>query len=267
MENTVLVKLGGSVITDKSEPYKERRNIIRRLCSEIKDVRDEIQDIELVVGHGGGSYPHQSAKKYRTHKGIVDEDSYEGIARVQHDAARLNRIVVEEMIEAGLPAISVQPSAGCVAEGGEIHSWDLKSLKKALDLSLVPVPYGDVALDYKKGCCILSTEKLLQYLARKLKAKKLVLCSDVDGVYTSDPSKNDDAELIEEINPENYREIRNCLTGSNEEDVTGGMLHKVERCLDLAEKGIDCHIIGGENKGALRNSLLDREVNGTLITC
>lgn len=265
-ENITLVKLGGSVITDKTNPYTERREVISRLSSEIKEALEERSNLQVVVGHGGGSYPHQSASKYETHKGIINEKSREGIARVQHDAARLNRIVVEEMIDAGLHAISKQPSANCIAEDGEIHSWDLSSLKKALDLDLIPVPYGDVALDHKKGCCILSTEKLLAHVAEKLGADKLILCSDVGGVYTSDPSRDENAELIEKITPKNFDEIKGYLTGSSGEDVTGGMLHKVERCLKLAENGVDCHIVNGEKDGILREKLLGEDLSGTLIT-
>lgn len=263
--NLVLIKLGGSVITDKSQPYTERREAIRRLCSEIKEGMEERPDLKFVVGHGGGSYPHHSASKYQTHKGLVNEESYEGIAMVQRDAASLNRIVLDCMLEANIPALSIQPSSACIAKDGEIHGWNLENLKKALDLGLTPIPYGDVALDHEKGCCILSTEKLLSHIAKNLGADKLVLCSDVEGVFTGDPSE-EESELVRKITPANYEELKKELCGASGEDVTGGMLHKVETCLELVEEGIDCQIVNGEKKGNLKRSIKGDENLGTLIT-
>lgn len=266
MSETILIKWGGSLITDKTTPYMERKDVIDRLSSELRDFMDQKPDTQLVVGHGGGSYPHQSASKYQTHKGIINEKSYEGIAKVQQDASRLNRIVIDSLIENGVPAMSVQPSASCVANDGEIHWWDLKAVREALDKNMIPVPYGDVALDIAKGCCILSTEKLLSHIASDLDPDRLILCGNTEGVFTGDPAENEDAELIEKITPQNFSEVKEYLTGSQGKDVTGGMLHKVEMCLELASGGVDCELINGERKDILKKSLLGEDVVGTLIT-
>ena len=63
----ILLKLGGSLITDKTKPYTANIPVIKRLAREIHEAREE-KDINLIVGHGGGSFPHVSAKKYQTHK-------------------------------------------------------------------------------------------------------------------------------------------------------------------------------------------------------
>ena len=271
-EELILVKLGGSVITFKHRPFYEDLDTIKRLAREIKEARDE-KDFRLIVGHGGGSYPHIPAKQYETFKGVIDEKSYEGIAKVQDAASRLNRIIVGELIDAGVNAVSFHLSSSCIAENGVIKKIFLDPLKKLLDFNMVPVPYGDVCLDLKKGCCILSTEMILTYLAKtfietekKYKVSRIIMCTDVGGVFTDDPKRNLHAELIPKITPDNFDEIAAYVKGSLAVDVTGGMLHKVKSLLELAKLGIESEIIDGKKPGMLKRALLGERGLGTLIT-
>jgi len=261
MKGITLVKLGGSLITDKSKPFTARNDVISRLCREIK----EAQPMPLVVGHGGGSFPHQSAARYETQKGAINENSWEGFCAVQNDAAKLNRIVVNAMLEAGIHAVSFQPSASCITENGRIKEWDMKALERMLDAGVVPVPYGDVAVDKKQGMSIISTEEILLYLAEKLKAKRVLFCGKTDGVFTADPGKDGNATLIKEITKKNFSEVRGYLTGSDGTDVTGGMLHKVERALEIARKGVTVEIINGAKDGMLKRALMGEAGLGTVI--
>lgn len=264
MKNLILVKLGGSLITDKIKPFTLRTGVIKRIAREIHEAREK-KKIKLIVGHGGGSFPHKPAKDYRTNEGIINKESYKGISLVQDAAARLNRIIVSSLIKAGENAVSVQPSAGFIAENGRIKKWFLEPLKEMLEHNLLPVPYGDVALDIKKGCCIISTEEILNYLAKQLNSKKIILAGIVDGVFTSDPQKNPNAELIPEINSKNYKIVKKYLAGSAGIDVTGGMLHRVERMWELAKIGVEIEIINGEKEGNLKRALLGKKVKGTII--
>jgi len=265
MEDLVLVKLGGSLITDKTKPFTPRLDIIKRLAREIHESREE-REIKLIIGHGGGSFPHKPAKDYRTNNGIISKESYEGISLVQDAASKLNRIIVNSLIEAGENAVSVQPSAGFIAENGRIKEWYLEPIKEMLKHDLLPVPYGDVALDIKKGCCIISTEEILNYLARKLNSKRVILAGVTDGVFTSDPQKNPNAKLIPEINSKNYEDFKKYLGKSAGIDVTGGMLHRVNRMFELAKFGVEAKIINGEIEDNLKRTLLGEKILGTIIT-
>jgi isopentenyl phosphate kinase len=258
MNELIFVKLGGSLITEKSRPYTARLDVIDRLARQLRDAREE-KGFKLLTGHGGGSFPHTSAKKYETDKGFIDENSVEGFCRVHDDAARLNRIVVGALLEAGETAVSVQPSSCCVAENGRILEWYLKPIDSLLKNNMVPVVYGDAALDVKKGCCILSTEVIFEHLANILKPSRIILCGKVDGVLDSN------GKVIGEITENNFPGIKGYLSGSDGIDVTGGMFHKVEMMLDLAKKGIKSEVINGEKPGNLRKSLLGEKVLGTVI--
>lgn len=264
MKDLILIKLGGSLITDKTKPFTPRLDVISRLAREIREAREE-KGIKIIVGHGGGSFPHKPAKDYRTNEGIINKESYKGICLVQHAASQLNRIIVNSFIEVGENAVSVQPSAGLVAEDGRIKEWYLESIKEMLKHNLLPVPYGDVALDIKKGCCIISTEEVLNYIARQLGSKRIILAGIVDGVFTADPQKNPNAKLISEVNSKNYEEIKKYLGGSAGIDVTGGMLHRIESMLELTKFDIQSEVINGEKENYLKRALLGETKLGTII--
>lgn len=261
MKDLVLVKLGGSLITDKLKPYTVRQDVLNRLVREIK----ESECTKLIVGHGSGSFGHQSAHKYHTQRGMINPRSCEGISVVHNDAAKLNSIVVQSFLDVGLNAISIQPSAGIICKKGKIIKWDMDPIRQMLDKNILPVPYGDVGMDISQGCCITSTEDELAYIATKLGAKRIIIVGKVDGVMTSDPVIDANAKLIREITTKNYAKIKSSLTGSDGVDVTGGMLSKVESLIYLAKKGIESEIINGVNPGNLLISLRGESGIGTLI--
>ena len=256
MKNLVFVKLGGSLITDKSKPYTTRDDVIKRLCKEIHESRKG-KDFTLLIGHGGGSFPHISASKYETHKGVINEKSWEGFVRVQNDAATLNRIIVSSLIEAGENAISIQPSASCIARNDSIIEWYTKPIETSLSKGLIPVPYGDVCLDEKKGCCIISTEEIFRFLSERLKPERIIMMGKTDGVLDSK------GETIKEITKKNFKDIKQSLDSSDGvADVTGGMVLKVEKALEV---GIEVEIINGLKPELLKRSLLGERGLGTII--
>jgi len=260
----IFLKLGGSLITKKDKPFTENKQIIERIAREIHQARKK-KTFRLLVGNGGGSYPHVPAKKYQTARGIINKRSLKGIAEVQDAASRLNRIVVRALLDVGENAISLQPSSVALTEKLRIIEFYLKPLKIFLEKDMVPVVYGDVGLDLKQGCCIISTEELFVFLAKKLKPERIISAGIVNGVFTADPLKNPEAEFIPKITSKNYPKIKKVLSGSAGIDVTGGMFHKVERYLELAKIGINSCIINGAIKNRLKRALLGKEVKGTII--
>jgi isopentenyl phosphate kinase len=268
MDELILVKFGGSVITDKSKPFTEDIGTIKRLAKEIHEARQE-KKFKIIIGHGGGSYPHTPASEFRTNEGVINERSYEGIAKVQDAASRLNRVIVKELINVGENAVSINPSSCAIAENKNIKKMFLEPMEKLLEFDMLPVPYGDVCLDLKKGCCILSTEKILSYIVKefykKYKIYRILLCGRVDGVFTDNPDENPDAKLIPIITQKNIKKIESDLKGSSSTDVTGGMMHKVKMMLELADFGIESEIINAEKPGILRRTLLGEKGLGTII--
>lgn len=258
----VFVKIGGSLITDKTKPFSLKERALAIICDEIK--RASTLGKTLIVGHGAGSFAHVPAKKYQTHKGIINGESYRGIAEVADVAAQLNRIVVKALLEKGVNAVSISPLSTIVARNHELKSFCTDSIEELLRLGLLPVLYGDQILDREAGCTVYSTEKILGHLALIFKRKgytveRIIHCGQTNGVY--DATGN----TIPLITPSRFQSIQSALGGSSGVDVTGGMIHKVEETLSLAKQGIPGLIIDGIEHGSLAKAVAGERVLGTRI--
>lgn len=261
-----LVKLGGSLITDKRRPYTPRLDIIKRLAREIRDAISG--DTRLIVGHGGGSFPHVSATKYETYKGFIDDESIYGMAIVHRDAVKLNSIVINEFLKVGLKVFPIHPSNISIAEDFKIKEIYVRPIQTLLKHGIIPVVHGDVGIDLNRGCCILSTEEIFNHITVKLQDEYypfIVMCGVVDGIYTKDPLKYPDAEFIGEVSSKNINAIRNYLSTSHGIDVTGGMQHKIDILFEMARRGINSIIINGLVENNLKNVLKGKFVKGTII--
>ncbi len=269
MSELVFVKLGGSVITDKTRAETARPRVIARMAREVAEARAEQPSLGLVLGHGSGSFGHGAAKRFGTRLGVDGRDAWRGFAEVAVVAARLNRIVADAFQEAGVPVWSLQPSASARCDGGELVSMEVAPVAKALEQGLVPMLYGDVALDQSLGGTIISTEQIFSYLANRLCPDRVILVGTVDGVFDGDPLLEPAARHIPEISAGNWSSVKACLKGSHGVDVTGGMLGKVEEMVALVRRlpDLEVQLISGEPVDALKRALLrwDRPPAGTTI--
>lgn len=265
-EEGVFLKLGGSLITDKRLEEAPRREIIRRLAREIRAALTERPDLHLVLGHGSGSYGHFRAKRYNVHQGYLAD--WRGYAETAAAAQRLNRLVTDALLEEGVCAVSLQPSASALCREGELEEMAVEPVRRLLEHRAVPLVYGDVALDAVRGCTILSTEQIFIYLARALRPRRILLAGEVGGVFTADPLRDPNAHLIAEITPHNYVEVERALTTSFGVDVTGGMLSKVQSLyrLVLEQPSLQVRLITGLKEGLVYQALVASTcAEGTLI--
>ncbi len=254
----ILLKLGGSLITRKEVPFSFRHRVMRRLASEILPAAEREG---LVVVHGGGSFGHPLALEYSLHRGLSSEHQLRGVALTRHAMAELNRLVVGCLLDAGVSAFGVQTSAIAKCSGGRLEGLELSTVRWLLKHGLVPVLCGDVAQDSELGACILSGDTLLRVLALELKPERIVLATDVDGVYTARPDKPG-AELVPEITPREAHRLKLSLEGG---DATGGMRRKLEELLELAKHGYTSLIINALEEGRLRKALSGESVRGTIV--
>jgi len=256
---TTLLKLGGSVLTDKSKPYTARSEEIERLSKEIKSALDNNPKLELIIGNGGGSYPHQPAKKGKLKEGIKDAWQLEHLVETFRAAGELNHIIVTALVKAGVPAVAVKPSSAAYSDDKQIVDFNILMIQELLKLNAVPVIHGDVLIDLKQGCYIASTEELFRYVAGMLKVDKVIIGTNVDGVLDGT------GEVIPEIYEQNFSSIKRHLKGVDTTDVTGGMIHKVETMLDLASLGPDVLIVNALKPGNVKKALAGEQI-GTRIT-
>ncbi len=257
------LKLGGSLITDKTKPRTPRLEVIQRLAQEIAEALALRPEARLLIGNGAGSFGHIPAKKYNTRHGVHSVEAWRGFTEVWREAAALNHLVIEALHAAGLPAIAFPPSACVVACDGRVASWDLTPLGAALDAGLIPVIHGDVIFDTVRGGTILSTEDLFAYLAHHLHPKRILLAGLEEGVWADYPTCS---ALIAEISPGNINQISSVIGGSNATDVTGGMASKVHQSLTLVQEvpNLEVLIFSGEKPGNLKQALLGAQM-GTRV--
>lgn len=259
----VFLKLGGSLITDKTSVELVRDDVLARLAREIREVREAEPSLQIVLGHGSGSYGHVAGAKHGTRQGISNREQWSGFVEVSSAATRLNGIVRESLLAAGLPALSLQPSASARCKRGEIQELATSPIQAALAAGILPVIYGDVAFDDELGGTIISTEEIMSFLAPILKPRWLLLAGEIDGVLDLE------GQILPLINSQNIRDIEVALRGSRGTDVTGGMWTKVMGMVSLVERnsGMSVRIFSGLKPGHLVDVLLRDESNlGTIIS-
>ena len=263
-QEIIFIKLGGSVITNKEVPMMVRERSLRRLVGEISRAVAQTDKI-FIIGHGSGSFAHAPALRYKTKSGFVNGESKMGMAVTQDSAARLNRIVVESFLAADLPAVSFAFSSTLVTKNEQQQSWDGRVLEQYLEKGLLQVTYGDMIVDSQQGCTIWSTEKIFSFLVKWLQGeteyivKQIIHVNGVDGVL------DHDGKVIPEISQSNASEVKKMMTKTKGFDVTGGMWHKIEESLKLAEQGIESHIISGLKKDNLYHVSTDQKYKGTRV--
>lgn len=262
MKNLILIKLGGSIITDKKREFSVREANILRLGKEIKSAL-KAGKFKVIIGHGAGSFAHVPAHRYKTKEGLINKNSLYGMAVTEEAARKLNSIVIKNFLSLGLPAFPFSPASFLISDAKVCLKSYSDPIKKALQIGVIPVVYGDVILDKKTGCTIFSTEKILSILAKELMGEykiKIIYCTDTDGVH------DQKGKTIEKITPANFDKVKKAILGAGGKDITGGMLHKVEEALSLAKKHkIETMIINGGKTGSLTSALLGEKVLGTKI--
>ena len=261
MKPLIVLKLGGSVITDKSSKTpKANTEAISRLAEEVAEAYSK-GTFSLIIVHGAGSFGHGIVKETGIDKGIKNREQLVAFAEVQRLQNVLNAIVTEELIRAKLPAVPCQASSHAIMEKGKLRSMDTGAVRGMLETGLVPVLYGVPAYDTEQGCSILSGDQIAPYLAKKLNASKIIHGTDVDGVFTADPKKDKNAKLIGEITRANLEDVKKSLGGSANTDVTGGMAGKLQ---EIADIGIESQITNALTPGNIAKALLGGKI-GTLI--
>lgn len=264
-----IIKLGGSLITEKTKPLTPRPLVLQRLAREIAAAQAARPQTRWVISHGSGSYGHVVGRAYNTRQGVYDARGWQGFVQTGYIAGQLHRLVLAALLRAGIPAFGLPPSALVMCSNGEITSVHKQPLFNALDAGLTPVLFGDVAFDRQRGGTIVSTEQVLAAIAPALRPQHISLVGKVDGVYEADPLHHPQLQPLPHLSTAQLPALRQSLGGSHGVDVTGGMASKIALMADLLSQLPDCriHVLSGERPGHLQNHLLHPNRSlGTTIT-
>lgn len=258
---SAVVKLGGSIITDKAGgSLTVDEPLVLRVGREIAQNRPD----RLVLVHGAGSFGHRIVQRTGIHLGLSSPESRLAMGETQRLQYELDARIAKLLLAAGLPVFPVQASASAVLDDGRLVHLDLTALPHLLDQGLVPLLYGVPAVDRQRGSAILSGDVLGPYVAAKLGFPLVIHATDVDGVYTRSPREDPSALRIPRVHRENWPEVKHHLGGSAAVDVTGGMATKLGELLRWAEQGVQSRILDARQPGGLAAALRGESV-GTLV--
>jgi isopentenyl phosphate kinase len=224
MSERLILKLGGSVITDKSAGCAVDKVRLTSVAKAIAGAKSR----DMVVIHGAGSCGHPEAKRYHLDKGALAGNT-DGIFVTHRAVSSLNDAVVAALREEGVAALGVHPLHTGIADKGRLVGFECRHVETMLRLGMVPVIHGDVVMDLSRGACIVSGDQLVRYLAVALRISRVGLATDVPGVL-------DRGIVIPEITRKTVPNLQ--IGSSSNTDVTGGMRGKIDELLGLADAGI-----------------------------
>jgi isopentenyl phosphate kinase len=246
-EHTIL-KIGGSVLTDKSGDCAIDRSRIASIARDIAGARPE----SLLLIHGAGSCGHPQAQRYHLDRGLVPE-CLQGVYKTHAAVCRLNQELVQALRRESVEAIGIHPLGSAIAENGRMVSFDSPPLALMCERGLVPVLHGDVVMDRMRGASIVSGDQLVAYLAAALGVSRVGLATDVAGVLQQ-------SQVIPRLP---FQKAGSFKPGrSQHTDVTGGMEGKVAELQRLAEHGIESHIF---HASRIRDFLTGSDHGGTVV--
>ena len=216
---TTVLKLGGSVITRKDRPETVDEAMLERAVESVATIPGR-----TIVVHGGGSFGHHHASAY----GVSSTDGTRddaGIRAIHGAMKRLNAIVVDALVGAGVPAVPVHPFSAARRRSDGALELGTDPVGTILDEGFVPVLHGDTVIHEGMGATIVSGDELVVTLATALDARRVGVCSSVPGVYDAE------GDVIDRI--ESFEDVRDAVGASDATDVTGGMAGKVRELIAL----------------------------------
>ena len=255
-----ILKLGGSVVTDKEKSMSPNIDSIKRLANEISRAGPE----ELVIVHGGGSYGHPLAKEYDLVNGYTSDLQLLGFSKTRQAMIQLNSLILNNLLDAEVPAVSINPSSFIVTNDRRIMHVNISVIKKYLRAGFIPVLYGDAVIDNKQRFTILSGDQLAVQLSKVLKAERLIFGVDVDGVYTKNPKLSPQARLIENLSIKGMKDIVK-MGDALSTDVTGGMLGKIQEAVMAVNFGVKVLLVNALKPDYVYKALRYEDVIGTKL--
>ena len=243
----ILIKLGGSIITNKEKPLSPRRKTIDSIAKSLKKNSEPI-----IIVHGGGSYGHYWSVKYDMH---TKEKKYDlrGVAIIKNSMIELNKIILDSLLKNKLSPYCLPPTD--FMSGNKPVSKKVKEIEKIAKSGMIPVTYGDALWFGQNKTFILSGDKIMTHIAKILKPRLTIFALNEDGVYSDLRSK----KLIYELKGE-----RPSIS-ENKMDVTGGMTRKIEEASKIAKMGMNVFFVNGNKPERIVKAVKNSKFEGTVF--
>lgn len=261
--NTVVIKYGGSAMLDP----EINKTIVQDM------VLLKLVGLKPVIVHGGGPEINGMLKRLDIQSEFINglrvttKETMEVVEMVL--AGKVNKQIVEMISGQGGMAVGLTGKDGKILRAkkiekdgidlgfvGEIEKVDTSLIHTLIDNGFIPV-ISPIGSDDEGNTYNINADYAAVAIAAALKAEKLVFLTDVEGVLKD---KNDSSTLISYLNDEEAKEY--IASGI----IAGGMIPKVECCMEAIEKGVSMvHILDGRQGHALVLEIYTHSGIGTMM--
>ncbi len=233
MPHVVILKIGGSVLTEKhkSRPILRER-LIQHIASTLARVWRSPHAPRIILLYGGGSFGHPLAHRYRLMDSPLNLRTLRGFGYTTTAMRYLGNRLADIFLAAGLPVIPLQTSAFIRQRRGRLHFTDFTTIDAIVGHGGIPLLGGDVVIADQERTVIASADTLLVRLAAHFRNAELLFAADVEGVYDVFPPPQG-------VRPHSHlsrKDLATIVKGStliSRRDVTGGMIGKLKTLLQL----------------------------------
>jgi isopentenyl phosphate kinase len=243
----LLIKLGGSIITNKDKPLSPRLKTIDGIVRSLKKINEDI-----IVVHGGGSYGHYWSVKFDMHTKPKKYD-VRGVSTVKNSMVELNKIILGSFLKNKLNPYCLPPTD--FMSGNKSNTKKIKEIKKIASSGMIPITFGDALWYGNKKTYILSGDKIITILAKALRPRLTIFVLNVDGLY-------DDLKTKKLISIFKNEKISVKKTSK---DVTGGMLRKVQEASKISKMGLKVFFVNGNKPQRIVNAIKGKKFEGTIF--
>ncbi len=243
----LLIKLGGSIITNKKKPLSAKRKTIDNIVCSFRKINED-----FVVVHGGGSYGHYWSVKYDMHTKPKKYDP-KGVSIVKNSMIELNTIILDSFLKNKMNPYCLPPTDFVM--GSKPINKKILEIKKIANSGLIPITYGDALWYGNKKSYILSGDKIMSLLARVLRPRLSIFVLNEDGLYYDMKAK----KLIYDFKDEKIFIKKTVM------DVTGGMTRKVAEASKISKIGLKVFFVNGNKPERIVNAITRKKFEGTLF--
>lgn len=250
----IVIKIGTSSITYDNGALQ--LNMIDKLARVISDIRNSGKDVILVSSGAIAVGAARLGLKERP-RDICGKQAASAVGQgllmqiYEKIFMEYNQIVAQVLLTKDVIDI----------EERKIHAKN--TMDKLLEMNVIPIVNENDAVSSDE-LLFCENDTLSAYVSTLVDSDLLIILSDIDGLYDSDPNKNKDAKIIAEVNEINDY-IRKISTGSNSKVGTGGMSSKIDAISICFEENIDAVIASSENPEILYDIVQGEKVGTKFI--
>ncbi|HET6457462.1 MAG TPA: isopentenyl phosphate kinase [Nitrosopumilaceae archaeon] len=243
----ILIKLGGSIITNKQKPLTPNILAINKIAIQLKKIREPI-----IIVHGGGSFGHYWSVRYDMHTKPAKYNK-NGVSVVKNSMIELNKIILDSFLKNKLNPYCLPPTDFMF--GNKASTKKVKEISRIAKDGLVPVSYGDVLWYGQNKFYILSGDRIMGILAKVLKPRLAIFVLNVDGVYSNMKTK----KILHEIKGQK------AVISKVGMDVTGGMTRKIKEAIMISKGGVNVFLVNGNKPERIVNAIKGKKFEGTIF--